>query len=439
MTSAAGTEDSRGAESPQGRQGLSRRVPPWLLVLAAIISVGAALAAAVARDGLGHPIDFDIYRMGAAHVFGPHLYDVRLPRAQMGGARGMHFTYPPFAALVFLPFTWLPVVSGQVLWTVLSVTVLAALTVTAIRAARPEVSSRWAWTAAAIALLPVLRLDPVALTVAYGQINLILVLLVLVDLTTTVRVGSRVLPRGVLVGVAAAIKLTPLIFVPYLFLTRQVKAGVMALLAFAGSGLAAFALAPRSSWRYWSAAIFSTKGNGNVLYISDQNLHSALQRILGSVPAPAVAGALALVAAVGGLALATWAHRASSAMLGILTCAVTGLIVSPVSWAHHYVWIVPVLGWLLLGHDRPRGGRWWALAAAILFWAAPIWWLPVPARQTGYGGPLTILGGNAFFFAAVLFLLLTAVMLWHRGRAARQGEARPSRSAIARALLRAAP
>src|SRR5258708_2071810 len=82
-------------------------------------------------------------------------------------------------------------------------------------------------------------------------------------------------------------------------------------------------------------------------------------------------------------------------MLGILLCATTGLIVSPVSWSHHYVWIVPTLAWLALGPDRPRGGRWWALGAAALFWAAPIFW--VPDRQQGYGGPLVLLAGKLVF------------------------------------------
>jgi alpha-1,2-mannosyltransferase len=389
----------------------ARQFPAPLVALLAVASAGTALALAIATAGLGHPIDFDIYRMGAANVLGQHLYDVRLPRSLTGGPRGMHFTYPPFAAFLFTPFTWLSVTTSQVVWSVLNVLALAALAATAIRAVRPGVSPSWAWTEAAIALLPLIRLDPDKLTVAYGQINFFLVLLVVVDLTTTIRRGSLVLPRGVLLGIAAAVKLTPLIFVPYLFLTRQFKAGVTALATFLACGLAAFAAAPHSSWLYWSTEIFDTKRNGNVLNVSDQNLHSALQRITGSAPTVTV-GILTVLFAIGGLTVAAWAYRAASPMLGILACAATGLIISPVSWAHHYVWIVPALAWLILGADRPRGGRWWAVAAAILFFAAPIWW--VPDQQTGYGGPLTILAGNAFFLAAVAFLVLTGIMLWSR-------------------------
>jgi alpha-1,2-mannosyltransferase len=101
-------------------------------------------------------------------------------------------------------------------------------------------------------------------------------------------------------------------------------------------------------------------------------------------------------------------------MLGILLCAATGLIISPISWSHHYVWIVPILAWLVLGSDRPPGGWCWALGLAVLFWAAPIWW--VPNQQQGYGGALVLLAGNSFFLAVVAFLVLAVALLWARGR-----------------------
>jgi alpha-1,2-mannosyltransferase len=101
----------------------------------------------------------------------------------------------------------------------------------------------------------------------------------------------------------------------------------------------------------------------------------------------------------------------------MLVCAATGLIISPVSWVHHYVWVVPLLAWLALARDRPPAGHWWALALAVLLWAAPVWWVPDP--QTGYGGPLVLLAGNSFFLAMVAFLVLTAVLLTYRARSPR--------------------
>ncbi len=378
-------------------------------------------------EATGHPVDFDIYRMGAAHLFGQHLYDTRLSRALMGGHRGMRFTYPPFAAFAFWPFTLMPVTAAQLTWAVINVLALGALAGVSIRAVRPDWPAPRVWITAAIVLFPVLWLNPDALTLSYGQINFFIVLLVMVDLTSTLRWRGHALPRGVLLGVAAAVKLTPLIFVPYLFLTRQTRAGIAAVTAFMACSLTAFAVAPHSSWVYWSAEMFHSHHFGNLLYISNQDLRGALQRITAG-GAPHMMSALAVVVfGAVGLAVAAWACRRSSPMAGILVTAASGLLVSPVSWVHHYVWITPALAWLILGHDRPVGGRWWALGAASLFWAAPVWWVPDP--QTGYGGPLILLAGNSFCLAAVAFLLLVGVMLLSRtpirlaaGRTQRTGQ-----------------
>ena len=383
----------------------------WATLVLVFLSVGGSIALAVI-DATGHQIDFDIYRMGAAHALGPHLYETRLPRLLMGGRRGMHFTYPPFAALLFWPFTRLSVTAGQLIWSLFNLGVLAALTALSIRALRPRWSCQRAWTIAAILLFPILRLNPDLLTLDYGQINFCITLMVLVDLICTIRVRSHELPRGMLVGIAAAVKLTPLIFIPFLLLTRQFKAGAAALATFLLCSLGAFAIAPSSSRQYWSIDIFDPSRSGNLLYISNQDLHSALQRIIGVTPPLALIASLTALCAIGGLVAAAAAYRASSPMLGILTCAATGLIISPVSWAHHYVWIVPALAWLVLGADRPRGGPWWAVATAAVFWAAPIWWVADP--QHGYGGPSTLLAGNSYFLAAIALVAAAAARLMLR-------------------------
>ncbi|HEY2551473.1 MAG TPA: glycosyltransferase 87 family protein, partial [Streptosporangiaceae bacterium] len=352
-----------------------------LVLLGSASVLGAILLAAA--DAAGHQIDFDIYRMGAGQVMGPHLYDVRLSRSLMGGRRGMQFTYPPFAALLFWPFTQLSVPAAQLAWSVLNTGALLGLIGLSLSAARPHWPARQTWSLAACALLPALRLNPNGLTLGLGQVNFFIALLVLADLTGGLKLRGRTLPRGLLVGIAAAIKLTPLIFIPFLVLTRQLRAAVTASVTFLICSLGMFAVASQSSRRYWTTEIFDDKRSGNLLHISDQNLHSALQRVLGHAPGPLLAGTLTILLACAGLAVATWAHRASSPLLGLLACAATGLIVSPVSWIHHYVWVVPALAWLAFATDRPRGGRWWALGLAVLLWAAPPWW--VPDQQQGYG------------------------------------------------------
>ena len=394
----------------------ARRSVAWILAGLTVASAGVAAVLALA-EATGHQIDFDIYRMGAGHVFGSDLYTVRLSRTLMGGSPGMRFTYPPFAALLFVPFSWLPVRAGQVIWSLLNLAALFAVAALSIRAARPQLSRRATLGIAALALLPLLRLNPADLTVALGQVNIVIVLLVLADLTCVLRAGSHHVPRGIGVGVAAAVKLIPLIFIPFLLLTRQFRAAATALATFLICSLGTFAVAPHSSWLYWSTEIFDDRRSGNLRYISDQNLASALQRFAGAPVGPLLVGLLTALLAIGGLALAAWAYRVSSPLLAILLCAATGLMVSPVSWVHHYVWVVPLLAWLALASDRPPGGRWWALGLAVLFWAAPVWW--VPDQQTGYGGPLVLLAGNAYFLAMVIFLVLTAVLLTRRRRSAR--------------------
>ena len=384
----------------------------WTLVVLGLMSAAGALGVAIA-EASGRQVDFDVYRMGAARVLGQHLYEVHL------AALPLYFTYPPFAALLLWPFTQLSVPVGQLVWSLLNLVLLAALTAISIRAVRPQWPHQRTWATAALLLFPALLLSPDLFTIDFGQADFLITLLVLLDLTCVIRMRSHRLPCGVLVGVAAALKLTPLIFIPFLLLTRQFRAGATALGTFLLCSLGAFAITPHSSVLYWSKEIFNAKRSGNLIYISDQNLHSALQRMMAAPPPPLLLDSLTLLCAAGGLAVATWAYRTSSPMLGILLCAATGLIISPVSWSHHYVWIVPLLAWLALAADRPRGGWWWAMGTAALFWAAPIWWVPDPQR--GYGGLLVLLAGNSYFLAAAAFLLLTIMLLWSRN----QGLLRP--------------
>ena len=115
---------------------------------------------------------------------------------------------------------------------------------------------------------------------------------------------------------------------------------------------------------------------GGVFYISNQSLRAVADRLDHRVVSTGLVTVAAAVVVVAGVALAGWAFRASSNLLGVLVCAATGLVASPITWAHHMVWAVPVLVWLAWAPDRPAGGRVWAVAGAALFWWAPIWTVP---------------------------------------------------------------
>ena len=117
-----------------------------------------------------------------------------------------------------------------------------------------------------------------------------------------------------------------------------------------------------------------------------------------------------------GLVVAWWAWRSSSTFLAALVVGVTGLLASPITWAHHMVWFVPVLMWLWWGGDRPKLARAWSLAGAALFYVAPMWLIPHgPAYDMREHG-LALVAGASFTLASALFILGVAAMLSRRRR-----------------------
>src|ERR1019366_1046826 len=198
-----------------------------------------------------------------------------------------------------------------------------------------------------------------------AQVNVVLCLLLLADLPTTLEFRGRKLPRGVLVGIAAAVKLVPLVFIPYLFVTRQARAAWTALATFAACSLLATALDPATSWAYWMKYATDAARVGSPWYISNQSIQGTLDRLAHRSVSNVVIDALGALVLVAGIALARWAWRGSSPFLRVLVCATTGMLVSPITWEHHLVWAVPILLWLACASDRPAGGPVWAAAATV--------------------------------------------------------------------------
>ena len=130
-----------------------------------------------------------------------------------------------------------------------------------------------------------------------------------------------------------------------------------------------------------------------------------------------------IAVAAGGLWLAALAHRRSSPLLGVLICAATCLAVSPISWVHHMVWVVPAILWLALAPDRPRWGRALAAGTAVLFWSAPVWWVPYKNTSDLHLGVVQLIAGNSFFFAMAIFVLGAAVLVLRRRAIASSGRA----------------
>ncbi|CAM5525830.1 hypothetical protein SALBM135S_09516 [Streptomyces alboniger] len=296
-----------------------------------------------------------VYRAeGAAVANGGDLYGFTVTEWELPA------TYPPFAAILFVPTAWLPTTALKVLFLAGNVALLALLVRLSCRLA--HLPARGPLVRAATALG--LWLEPVFQTVLFGQINLALACLVLWDLTR---------PRGALgkgfgLGVAAGIKLTPAVFIAYLLLRGRVREAGTAVAAFAGTVLLGALVLPSASVDFWTRRLFETGRVGKAWIVDNQSLQGLVARALHEPePGLAWAGAAAAAGAAG-----LWAaRRARREAHGLLLAALTALLVSPISWSHHWVWCVPLLA-LLVADGRPR----MAAAVAALFTARTFWLLP---------------------------------------------------------------
>ncbi len=361
--------------------------------------LGLELAVLLVFAATYNALDFRVYMWGGHAV----LHDERLYLAL---AYGHWFTYSPFAAIVFVPLATLPLTVARVGWDLVSVAALAYSIVITLKLAgyRPSRLTIAGLAAAAMVL------DPVYQTLFLGQINLILLALILTDVWRV----SRGRDAGLGVGVAAAIKLTPAIFILFFLLARRTKAAFIAAGTFIVCGLIGFAIAPRASKLYWEHLSHDTRRVG-APYISNQSPFAAAIRIAGGqghigawwIVIPLAFGAIGLLAAAILAKRQDW--LGATAVTGT-----TGLLVSPISWAHHWVWILPALVLLV------RSRHWIAAAAGyLLFAVAPFWDTPHRGgpREYGFHWLLTLVA-NCFLIAGLAFFAyMTACAYRSRGLA----------------------
>ena len=252
-----------------------------------------------------------------------------------------------------------------------------------------------------------LFLEPVRNTLDYGQINVVLMALVAADCLI---VAPR-WPRGALVGIAAAVKLTPAAFVLFFLCRGDRRAAGTAAVSFAGCTAAGFLLAPHDSARYWTSIVFQTGRPGSPVYATNQSIQAVLGRAGLAPRTPAETAAwLVLSAAV---LVAAWAgmRRAFAGAedaWALSLNAFAALLISPISWSHHWVWgelAVLVLGLRSL-RNRHRGGLAAAAAGLVIFAAAPQWWFPSGEnRETHWAAWQQVLGSSYVIYAVVILLL----------------------------------
>jgi alpha-1,2-mannosyltransferase len=369
----------------------------WLhrAVLPLAVVILAAQVAVVAVWPAAHllMIDLQVYRAGGAAVLhGAPLYG--------GGVLlDLPFVYPPFAAIVFVPLSLLPLGTLKTLWTAATVALVAFVV------RRSSALVGWAPTPAATVLLVVvlLALDPIHTTINLGQINVVLLALVLADMTA--RPGRF---RGIGVGLAAALKLTPLVFVAYLLLIGRRRAAATALATFAGSVGIGFLLDPADSAAYWLDGTFAAADR--ISPVAGASNHS-LAGLLARTGAPGWVG-LAAAAALGvaGLAVAVRAHRRGAELLGLTICGLLAAAVAPFAWSHHYVWFGPLV--VLLARHLAAGERPAAAALAGLLAITFAWITQLPGPGVGPLPSTGLISLQPDIYVAAVIVIVGVAARW---------------------------
>jgi alpha-1,2-mannosyltransferase len=333
------------------------RMSPRLraLALAGSVAVFVLLAAWSVSAALSRPA-YD--RLADLHVYLGAVRAMRhgIPLYSYAAENGDPFTYPPFAALVFWPLGTVPEPMVQVAWTL--ATVAGVMALAAALTVRNGIAGRQRLLVVLLSAATVLLASaPVQSNLRFGQVSLFVVLLALVD-------ALGLLPRrwgGALIGVAAAIKLTPLLFVPYLWVVGRRRDAVRAGAAFLTCALLALAVWPSSSATFWTRAVFTTSRIGDLSSTGNQSLNGTLLRY--AIPTgermlawAALAGLVCLVAFL----CAREYHRRGQVALAAVVIGCATIAVSPVSWTHHQIWTV-LAGILLVA--GPRRGR---IAAGVI-------------------------------------------------------------------------
>jgi alpha-1,2-mannosyltransferase len=292
----------------------------------------------------------------------------------------LHFTYPPFALLLFAPLSWTPTQLVKVAWWIVNAGALVSIVFLALRAALHIEAKRALAMAAAISCVTTLALEPLRSNMDYGQINLLLMALVVVDLTRL-----RAPWRGLLVGLAAAIKLTPLVYLIYFLLERDRRSAIRGIGAFAGAIVVSFLVLPSDAVRFWFHDAFAPGFTGQVGNMSNQSWDGVIHRVPfhgGAVATILWVGAEAATLAVGVLTAKRYVtqHRKVEALLAL---ALTELLISPISWSHHWSWLVLVPVVVLERWKKDRVVDPVLLFTLVIAAAAPYWW-----GMTGWPGAL---------------------------------------------------
>ncbi|OBF23784.1 glycosyltransferase 87 family protein [Mycobacterium sp. ACS4331] len=421
-----------GDQSTRGRRGA------WqVFTLAALAAFGYATWR-LFRD-VPYRIDIDVYRMGGrAWLDERPLYSDGTVFHTVGGI-DLPFTYPPLAAISFSPFAWLslPAASIAITATTLVLLVVSTSIVLARLSSVDTPGPRWRVVVLAMALVApaVIWLEPVRSNFDFGQINVVLMTLVIADCVPR----RTPWPRGLLLGLAIALKLTPAVFLVYFVLRRDIRAVLVAFASFAGATLIGFVLAWQDSIEYWTRTVRNTDRIGTATLNTNQNISGALARLGLTEDFRFALWTLACFAVLG---LTVWAGRrvlaAGEPVLALICVAMFGLVVSPVSWSHHWVWVLPtlvacaVVGWR---HRSTALGLVTAVGCALMIWT-PIDLLPEHQEAEAAWWRQLVGGSYVWWALAVIVAAGLTVTTRVSPRPTAEGETVPSPDHSEQALPR---
>lgn len=447
-------EVDRGSRAVDALPHLLRRRSVWLIA-------GSVVFAATGVKLFARPyifFDMMIYH-GAVEwwLAGGDLYEYISPS-------GLGFTYPPFAAVSMLPMSIVsPVAAGwlNALGSTVALGVVLAVLVTPIadRCGWPR------WSTLAVVLVLALAIEPTRETLGFGQVNLLLFGLVMADMVA-LRWAARATERrrrarrggeapaaprgaaspagaawlsprealrrwwcsgawaGVGIGLATAVKLTPGLFIVYLLVSRQRRPAMVAMGTAAGASVLTWLLVPRESTTYFTSVLWQTDRVGAADFTPNQSLAGVLARLYDSPEAPGLLwlSFAALCCAVG-LSRAVTAHTEGDEVASFTLVGLTATVISPISWSHHLVFVVPAVIVMAdaalrrrnasrgLGIGSPVGWLYAGAAAAtyVLFLISPIWWVHhrLPLGSHYDSGILGVLAENSLALAVIALVAVT--------------------------------
>jgi alpha-1,2-mannosyltransferase len=320
----------------------------------------------------GNFLDVNVYRWGGHAVLSSiPLYEGLLTGDDSGRFYPeMPFTYPPFSALLFTPLNLVRPRLMEALWLALTLVLIYLAVRMCFRALDYRPDRVTVQVSVCLALIT-LSMEPVRSTVWLGQVNVLLLVLVLGDHLAW-RSGRRW--AGIGAGLAAGIKLTPAFLWGHWVLTGRWRLAVVSVVAFLGTVAIGLVVIPGDAIRYWSGTLFDSQRIGRDSMLANQSLRGAMARLAGVEMAPTWAWLVgAAVVAAGGLGVSALAHRAGHQLLGLTLAGMTMTMVSPFSWGHHWVWFVPLL--VLTVHYAAAGTRRSLWLVPPLLWSATANWV----------------------------------------------------------------